>query len=103
MLALADEVIISEYTDPLGSAVGTIYGRPITSQVLDIATLSSEVSSSTVMIRLQSKDVGFWYKQGDSSVSAAANTNGSHWLPADQHIDLSVSEDRRYIDTAAAT
>ena len=98
---MADEVIIQEYSEPLGSEIGTIYGRPITSQVVDIATLSSEMNASTKMVRLTSKGTGFWFKQGDATVSAAADTNGSHWLAADQSIDLSIDNDRKYIDTAA--
>ena len=98
---MADEVIISEYTDPLGSAIGTIYGKPVGSQVLDIAALSAAMSEGVTMVRLQSKGTGFWYKQGDSTVSAAADTDDSHWLPADTHIDLSICPGRDYIDTAA--
>lgn len=98
---MADEVIISEYTDPMGSAIGTVYGRPITTQVLDIATRSSAMDASTTMVRLQSKGTGFWYQQGGSSVNAAADTDGNHWLPADNHVDLSIEAGRTHIDTAA--
>jgi len=101
---MADEVIITEFKRPdVGQqgGVAPVYGEVVTSQVLDIGTLSAAVSADAVMVRLQSKGTGFWYKQGDSDVSAAADTDGSSWLPADQSIDLSVRGAVRYIDTAA--
>jgi len=98
---MADKVIISEYSQPIGSEVGTIFGNPITSQIIDIGDLSAAMNANTKMVRLQSKGAGFWYKQGESGASAAANTDGSHWLAADQHVDLSISPGRTYIDTAA--
>ena len=98
---MADEVIISEYTDPMGSPTGSVFGKAITSQVLDIAALSAAMNAATTMVRLQSKGTGFWYKQGESDVSAAADTDGSHWLPADQFVDLSITTNTNYIDTAA--
>ncbi len=101
---MADEVIISEYGRPVLQSQGTVqpvYGEPVTSQVLDIATLSAAMNAGTRVIRLQSKGTGFWYKQGTASVSAAADTNGSHWLPSDGCIDLTITPSFTYVDTAA--
>ena len=101
---MADEVIISEYKRPdltVQGGTSTVYGEAVTSQVLDIATLSAEMNDSTRMVRLQSKGTGFWYIQGTASASATADTDGSHWLPADQSIDLTINPTNTYIDTAA--
>lgn len=72
-----------------------------TTQVLNIATLSSAFDSDTKWIRIQSKQTGFWYKIGDSTVSATANTAGNSWLPADQFRDIALETGQTHIDTAA--
>lgn len=96
---MTNEVIVAEY--PGTGSEQSYFGIPIGSQVLDIGTLSAQMDGSTRLVRLQSKGTGFWYKQGDSAVSAAADTNDSHWLPADQAIDLTICPGFDYIDTAA--
>lgn len=101
---MANEVIISGYGLSKCLTNGTVmpvYGGAVSSEVLDIGVLSSVLASGVRIVRLQSKGVGFWYKVGESDVSAAANTAGSHWLPADQHVDLEIDGVNRYIDTAA--
>lgn len=98
---MADEVIIEEYQGFNAKMQAPV--QPITTQVLDIATASSQLNASTEYIRIQSKDTGFWYKFGTSSVSAAADTNGNLWLPANQFRDHKIhpNSTNRYIDTAA--
>lgn len=103
---MADEVIIEEYAS-VGLEDGStdIRNKPtpndlITTQVLDIATASAALNSRTVFVRIQSKGTGFWYKVGDSSVSAAPDTDGNCWLPADQFRDYAISSET-HIDTAA--
>ena len=100
---MADEVIISEYKRPnivVQGGVAPVYGVLVTTQVVDIATRSAAMNASTALVRLQSKATGFWYKRGDVTVSAAADTNGNSWLPADQAIDLQVDGTNTHIDTA---
>lgn len=103
---MADEVIISEYARPGLSVQGgtaPVYGDLVTSQVLNIAEndRSAQMNKATRVIRLQSKGTGFWYKQGDITVEAAADTNGNNWLPANQAVDLQIDGLNGYIDTAA--
>lgn len=99
---MADEVIIEEYTKPANGYSSSIAGRLITTQVLDIATLSAAMNVATDYVVVQSKGVGFWLKQGASDVSAAADTNGNLWIPADGRSDpLPISAGNDYIDTAA--
>jgi hypothetical protein len=98
---MADEVIIVEMRKP-SSKEGqmNIFGDIITTQVLDIATLSAAMNTDTAMVQIISKGTGFWYKVGGSSVSAAADTNGNVWLKADASHSISIEGDK-YIDTAA--
>jgi len=101
---MADEVIISEFgpqTYATENFIQPIYGEPISSQVLDIAIVSAALGGRTSMVRLQSRGTGFWYKTGDSAALAActANTDGNHFLPADQSIDIGLTTGQ-FIDTA---
>lgn len=106
---MANEVIVSEYgahkanTDRGGDIPILDESNFITSQVLNIAALSAAFDPRTKFIRLQSKGTGFWYIFGTASASAAANTAGNKWLPADQAIDLHIGNAAalRYVDTAA--
>ena len=99
---MADEVIIYEYARPKEGQTSSVAGKMITTQVLDIGTQSAEFNISTDIIVIQSKGTGFWFKQGDSTVSAAAATDGNGWVVADCKADpLPVSTDYRYVDTAA--
>lgn len=104
---MANEVIIEEY-----KSAGLDEGTPDyrnkslpkgleTSQILDIGTESAAVDTDTKWIRIQSKGTGFWYKIGASGVSAAANTDGNCWLPADQFRDIALQSTDTNIDTAA--
>lgn len=95
---MADEVIIEEYQtiDP-NLQIPTQW---ITTQVLDIATASSELDEKTKYIRIRSKGTGFWYTFGGSAVSAAADTDGNSYLAAGDFVDHVVGRGT-YIDTAA--
>ena len=97
---MADEVIIEEYHSyKIGMNTHTV---PVTTQVLDIAVLSAQLNAETNMIRVQSKGVGFWLVFGGSAASAAADTNGNIWVPADASRDFIVNKGSGlYIDTAA--
>jgi hypothetical protein len=102
---MANEVIIEEYAgllvkDAQNKYIDKIQGDFITSQVLDIAEASAAFNASTQYIRIQSKGTGFWYILGGASPSAAANTDGNRWLPADQSIIIPL-EGNTKIDTAA--
>lgn len=100
---MADEVIISEHGAPevkRNGQVPPILGRTVTTQVLDIATKSAAFNAATKMIRITSKGTGFWWKIGDTTVSATADTDGNHWLAADQSVDITVDAGQ-FIDTAA--
>lgn len=100
---MADEVIIEEYQN-IGAVNGSDKNLPrtlITTQVLDIAVLSAAFNDNTTFIRIRSKSTGFWYKIGGSAVSAAADTNGNCWLPADQFVDIAINGADTNIDTAA--
>ena len=96
---MANEVIIEEYKGlPTGGL--SISDTPTTTQVLDIATKSAAFADTTKYVRIRSKGTAFWYKFGDSSVSATANTDGNLYLPADQAVPHAVGKGS-YIDTAA--
>jgi hypothetical protein len=104
---MADEVIIEEFKSAGLDDGDTQYRNKSlpkglnTTQVLDIAVESAAFASGTNWIRIQSKGVGFWYKIGASGVTAAANTNGNSWLPADQFRDIALVAGQTNIDTAA--
>lgn len=100
---MADEVIIVEMQKPTRRETGdsmNILGNIITTQVVDIGTLSAALNAKTELVLIISKGTGFWYKLGGSDVSAAADTNGNVWLVADQQHGIEVT-DWTYIDTAA--
>lgn len=101
---MANKVIISEYGDQKHTTKGNlspIYGEPLTTQVLNIGTVSAALGSTTSMVRLQSKGQGFWYNTGATAALAAATANatGNNWLPASQHIDIGLPKGH-FIDTA---
>lgn len=101
---MANEVIIEEYSGLARLPSGDFAPIPdtlITSQVLNIATASAALSSEAALVRIQSKDTGFWYKVGGSGVAAAANTAGNRWLPANQYRDIILTDTDTNIDTAA--
>lgn len=95
---MANEVLIEEYQ--AFDANIQIPTQWITTQILDIAELSAALNANTKYIRIRSKGVGFWYTFGDSTASAAANTNGNSWIPVDDFTDHRVGAGV-YIDTAA--
>ena len=101
---MADEVIIVESKRPnivLQGSVAPVLGEITTTQVLDIATASAEVNADTQIVRVISKGTGFWLLQGDTGLSAAADTDGNIWVGADTSIDLSITPGNRFFDTAA--
>ena len=94
---MANEVVVEEYQSyDANMGIPTI---PITTQVLDIATLSAALNPLTKYVRIRSKGTGFWFKFGGAAVSAVANTNGNSWLPADQFVDHQIGAGN-YLDTA---
>jgi hypothetical protein len=95
---MANEVIIEEYADI--SIRTPIVTQWVTTQIKDIGTLSSQLNAATKYVRIISKGTGFWYTLGDSGASAAANTGGSSWIPADGVRDILVTS-ATHIDTAA--
>lgn len=104
---MANDVIVEEYAglivrDPVTGEAAPIPGQLITTQVLNIAELSAAFNARTCFIRLQSKDLGFWYILGTSAASAVADTDGNRWLPADQFRDLFIAvRTDTHLDTAA--
>lgn len=100
---MADEVIISERAAAQTFKNGQILniaGDRITTQVLDTAVLSAPFSTQTTVIRITANAVPIWYKIGNAAVSAAANTDGNEFLPANESIDEPVKAGQ-FIDTAA--
>lgn len=97
---MADEVIIEEY-----EAFDKVLSTPtVTTRttVLDIAAAAHQLNDKTELVIIQSKGTGFWAKVGGSDVSAAADTDGNMWIPADQQRPLLVGKrSGLYIDTAA--
>lgn len=103
---MANEVIIEEYALTLAKATDGSYlpivGELVTSQIIDIASLSAQLNARTNYVRIQSKGTGFWYITGSSSASAAADTDGNRYLPGDQFRDIPIrSGIDTHIDTAA--
>lgn len=95
---MANEVIIEEYA--AFDETMQCPTQPITTQVLDIAEASAALNALTRYVVVSSKGTGFWYKFGDSSVSAIANTDGNIWLQADGRRPHKVGAGT-YIDSAA--
>lgn len=103
---MADEVIIKEMKTPALKHNGTalpVLGQTITTQVVDIGTLSAALNPATTVVQLISRGTGFWYKEGGASVSAAADTDGNTWLGADKEHSIEVYPGMTKIDTAAAS
>lgn len=98
---MADEVIIIEMKKPREGEKSSVAGDIVTTQVLDIAAQSAQFNAATEVIVIQSKGVGFWAKIGDSTVSAAADTDGNFWVPADTKSDPYPITGLKYLDTAA--
>lgn len=100
----ADEVIVSERKFPglikHGDTV-PVLGHRITTQVLDVATLSAAFNASTNTIRIcNNAGAALWYKIGTGTPSATANTDGDEYLPSGQCVDEPVTAGDK-IDTAA--
>lgn len=106
---MANEVLIIEARRATGMTNGvatSILGEILTTQTEDIASSAVVLDTSTEVVRIISKGTGFWFKTGDSTVSAVADTDGNIWLGADKEIDLEVKATNgkkhfTYIDTAA--
>jgi hypothetical protein len=97
---MTNEVIIEEYK--AFDASIQIPTLPITTQVLDIGTISAQLSNQTEYIRIRAKGSGFWWITGNASVSAAANTDGNTFIEAGTFTDHNVgANSSKYIDTAA--
>ena len=99
---MANEVIIEQYGKQrhgIKGLTGNTLGNLITTEIVSIATASAAFNAKTTTIRIRSKGTGFWYILG---ASAAANTAGNCWLPADQYVDIAINPGvDTVIDTAA--
>lgn len=97
---MADEVIIEEYASfDAHIQAPTVW---ITTQILDIGTLSAKLNDKTEYIMIQAREAGWWYTFGGSSASAAAETNGSSYRPVGTEKTHKVGKGSGlYIDTAA--
>ena len=103
---MENEIIIAEYASFFcryeDGSYAPVVGEFIASQVLDIGTRSAKLDERTKLVSIMHKDgTAFWYKTGDSSVSAVANTDGNRFLPAGVLWNFGVGLNERYIDTAA--
>ncbi len=96
---MANDVIIEEYEsfDSSFQAPTT----PIATQVLDIGTLSGQLNDKTQYVIITSRDAPIWYKFGSDSVSAALETDGNIFVPANFPRPHKVGKTSKlYIDTA---
>lgn len=98
---MADEVVIVEFTMPEGGLSASIAGKVITSQVLDVGTLSAEMNANTKFVSITANGSPIWVKQGGSSVSAAANTDGNVLILSGQTFVLPIDSTTKYVDSAA--
>jgi len=105
-LCMANEVVIIEArrsTSGAGTAQG-VFGDILTTQVLDLATVSAELSADTEIIRIIAHGAALWYKGGvtASAAAAAVDTDGNAPLALGDYIDLEVNPKvLKFIDTAA--
>ena len=100
---MANEVIVYELgmvAQNQGNSVSALT-VPITTQFLDIASLSAQLNAKTELVRVQSKGAGFYLRIGTSSVSSVANVDGNMWLDAGQWVDIAIGVEDTHIDTAA--
>ena len=101
---MANEILLLEYTAPKGGEDSSIGGRLVTSQFLDYGALSAQVNASTSYVII--KNLGSTVaaiKQGDSTVSAALNTDGNDQLVAGEKSDpFPVSSGLDYFDNATS-
>ena len=98
---MANEVIITTYKaasneDGISSGV---FGAPVGGEVVDIGTRSAQLTGE--IARITAKGAGFWYRIGDNAVNAAADTDGNGYLADGASIDIEVTGDGNYVDTAA--
>lgn len=101
---MANEVIIEEYGEFRAKTNSGEYvsipGPLITSQVINAGSLSAQLDARTLFVRIMAPTTGFWYKLGTSAASAAANTAGNRWCPANGFVDVSLALSDTHIDTA---
>lgn len=100
---MANEIVIYELRDIPAGNHSSLFSNPVTTQYVDYGALSSEFNADTRAIRV--KNVGLttaFYKLGDSSVSAAANTAGNMVLAAGEVEDIWIGRGLRYLDNATA-
>lgn len=97
---MADEFIIYEMN--WANEAKTVMTPPHKTQVLDLATASAKIDDSTEIICVKANGTALWYKFGDSSVSATANTDGNMILFSNEAEWYFVGKNSNlYIDTAA--
>ena len=99
---MANEVIIEEYGDLSVYSNGQMVqmpGKLLASQVLDVATKSAELNAKTKFVAIKSNATAFWFKFGDTNVSATADTDDNRLITANEMRFFPREND--YIDTAA--
>ena len=98
---MANEVVITYWKaasvkDGIASGV---FGEPTGGEVVDIGTRSAAFTGE--IVRIRAKGSGFWYRVGGSTVNAVANTDGNDYLADGDFVDIEVTGDSNYVDTAA--
>jgi len=100
---MADEVIITELKKVSGRNGPTgAMGDIVTTQVLDIGTVSASLNVKTEEVLITSNTTGFWYRTGATAglAASAANTDGNTLLLANNEHRLEAFN-FLFIDTAA--
>lgn len=102
---MADDVTYIECKRPnvvTQGGVAPVLGEIVTTQVVDVAVRSAKFNVDTRTVRVKNRSAAeIWFRQGGSSVNAAADTNGNFSLEAGEFYDLSVTPGFEYIDSAA--
>ena len=81
---MANEVIVEEYASTANQPIPPQFNKTTTKDIGQTITPGSQC----MFVRIRSKGTGFWYSFNGN---AAANTDGSSWLPADQFVDHQIS------------
>lgn len=102
---MANEVLIEEYGEfKIKYMDGTpvpVVGEFLGSQVLTVGTLSAAFDPAVKLLRIVDVGgAGFWFKMGDSSVSAAAFVADNRYVHPSTFYFTPVLRGETYIDTA---
>jgi len=107
---MANECIFEEYGPQAYKSSGQLSGsaipKLITTQTKDIGTLSNALNGATAYVVVQAKGTAFWVKPGASDASAAANTAGNLYVPANGSKEIVIVDEYgnklyTHLDTAA--